>query len=267
MGTHLFLSPHLDDAILSCGGVMHRLAQGGERVIIVTAMAGEPPDSLPDTPVLQAIRVRWEGGANPVRQRRTEDAQAAQQLQAQVYHLALLESAFRQTLCGAGDWIALYPEHDSPFAGVNEADDARPILFETRLPFLDVVSIYAPFGVDNHVDHQLVRDWALVLTGAADAPALRFYEEYPHARNKPAIGRAQAFFRQSLPALHLESEIILLTDDDFAARLRAMGCYRSHLHVLWNDTAEMERLTREYMTVLGDGTPAERYWRVVRPNG
>ena len=63
----------------------------------------------------------------------------------------------------------------------------------------------------------------------------------------------------------MESEIIRLSDDDLGAKLRAMGCYRSHLHVvLGEDTAEMEGLAREYMTILGDGTPAERYWRVVR---
>jgi LmbE family N-acetylglucosaminyl deacetylase len=263
VSTHLFLSPHLDDAILSCGGVMHRLAQEGERVIIVTAMAGEPSDALPDSPVLKAIRVRWESGKDTFRARRTEDAQAAHSLKAQVYHLALLESAFRQTLCGAGDWIALYPEHDSVFA-FNEADDARPTLFETRLPFENVMTIYAPYGVDNHVDHQLVRDWALVLTGPAHAPALKFYEEYPHARNRSSVQRAQAFYHHSLPALNMESEIVRLSGDDLGAKLRAMSCYRSHLHVLWEDTAEMERLAREYMTIQGDGTPAERYWRVIR---
>lgn len=266
MGTHLFLSPHLDDAILSCGGVMHRLATVGERVIIVTAMAGEPPDDLPDTPVLQDIRARWESVSSTFPARRAEDAQAAHSLNAQVYHLPLLESAFRQTLCGAGDWIALYPEHDSVFA-FNEADDARPTLFETRLPFAGVVRIYAPFGVDNHVDHQLVRDWALVLTGAANAPSLCFYEEYPHARNRASVQRAQAFYRHTMPALALECEVVPLTDDDFAAKLRAMGCYRSHLRVLWSDAAEMERLAREYMSIVGDGTPAERCWRVVRAKG
>jgi LmbE family N-acetylglucosaminyl deacetylase len=263
VGTHLFLSPHLDDAILSCGGVIHRLARAGQRVIIVTVMAGEPSDALPDSPVLQAIRTQWESGRNTFRERRAEDAQAALQLRAQVYHLALLESAFRQTLCGAGDWIALYPEHDSPFT-INEADDARLTLFETRLPFVEVVTIYAPMGIDNHVDHQLVRDWALVLTGPAHAPALKFYEEYPHARNRSSLQRAQAYYHQTMPALKMESEITLLTSDDCAAKLRAMGCYRSHLHVLWNDMAEMEQQARDYMTILGDGTPAERYWRVVR---
>src|SRR5215207_7146249 len=123
MGAHLFLSPHLDDAILSCGGMIHQLCRNGERVIIVTAMAGDALESLPDSPVLNALRAQWSGAEIDVR--RAEDALAAQQLGAQVIHLALPECAFRATLCGAGDWIALYPELDSPFQAINEADDAR----------------------------------------------------------------------------------------------------------------------------------------------
>ena len=236
------------------------------RAVIVTVMAGEPHEPLLDTPVLNAIQARWNKGEGTIRIRRSEDSQAAQQLRAQVYDMGLTESAFRATLCGAGDWIALYPDHDSPFQEINQADDARVILFETHLPFplSDIAMIYAPFGVDNHVDHQLVRDWSLVLTGSHDAPALRFYEEYPYARSKPAVQRAQAFYRQHLPALGLESEITALSDEDLDAKLKAMSCYKSHLQILWNDSAEMERLTRDYMNLVGEGTPAERYWRVVR---
>lgn len=261
MGTHLFLSPHLDDAILSCGGTIHGLTSRGERVIVVTAMAGEPGEPLPATPVLQALRASW--SAAPLRTRRAEDAQAARLLGAQVYHLGLTECAFRTALCGTGEWIALYPADDSPFAGVNPADEARVSLFATRLPFTDAATIYAPLGVDNHVDHLLVRDWALVLTGAAVAPALIFYEEYPRARSRTAVARALAYYPRALPALTLAPEVVPLSSDDLEAKLHALACYRSHLHVLWSDAAEMERLARAHMNLIGEGTPAERYWRAV----
>ncbi len=264
MGITLFLSPHLDDAVLSCGGIIHRLVQRGERVIIVTAMAGEPSDDLPDSPVIDAVKARWISGMSPFNIRRREDAQAAQSLGAQVYDLALLECSFRTTVCGAGDIIALYPDHDSPFAGVRMGDDAPLTLFETHPPFKNVTAIYAPLCVDNHIDHRIVRDWSLVLTGSLDTPPLSFYEEYPHARNKTALKRAHDYYHQQLPAIAMTGEVVSLSEADLAAKLRALRCYRSHLQVLWNDTAEMERLTREFMIMVGDGTPAERCWHVVR---
>ena len=263
MGVTLVLSPHLDDAALSCGGIVHRLARGGERVIIITAMAGEPPDDLPDSPVINAVKAGWDSGAPPVHDRRLEDAQAAQTLGAQVYDLPLTECAFRTTVCGAGDVIALYPDHSSPFEGVRAGDDAPLTLFEFKPPFPDINAIYAPLGVDNHVDHGLTRDWALVLTGPG-MPPLRFYEEYPSARNPIALRRAHDYYRHALPALTMTEEVVLLSADDLAAKLRALRCYRSHLQVLWNDADEMEQSMHDYMIMIGEGTPAERCWRVVR---
>jgi LmbE family N-acetylglucosaminyl deacetylase len=262
MGVYLFLSPHLDDAVLSCGGLIHSLAQSGERVVIVTAMAGEPQSPLPDSTLLRAVKAHFQD--HPVKLRRAEDAQAAHCLGAQVYHLPVPESAFRTTRCGAGDWIPLYPNLDSPFKGFNSADDARVFLFETRPPFPEIAAIYAPMCVDVHIDHQLVRDWALILTGSKDAPVLKFYEEYPHARSREAVQKAHAAYRSQKPPLTLNIEVMPLTAENLAAKLKAMGCYRSHFHVLWNDQAEMEKLAREYMVLIGEGTPAERFWRVVR---
>ena len=41
----IYLSPHLDDVALSCGGQIHQLTHrpGGQEVLIVTLMAGVPP--------------------------------------------------------------------------------------------------------------------------------------------------------------------------------------------------------------------------------
>ena len=40
----IFISPHLDDVALSCGGLVWRLAQEGQQVSIWTVLAGDPPD-------------------------------------------------------------------------------------------------------------------------------------------------------------------------------------------------------------------------------
>jgi len=45
---HIYLSSHLDDAVLSCGGTIHRLSAGGEAVQVMTLLAGNPtPGSEP----------------------------------------------------------------------------------------------------------------------------------------------------------------------------------------------------------------------------
>ena len=132
--------------------------------------------------------------------RRAEDARRRTQLGAQVYHMPLTEALFARPLRRGRLDRALPGDTTARFPGINDADERACRCSRRACPSHDVTAIYAPFGVDAHVDHQLVRDWALVLTGATDAPALRFYEEYPHAaRNKPALQRARAFYRRQLP--------------------------------------------------------------------
>jgi len=57
---HLFLSPHLDDAVYSCGGTIHQLTSQGTPVQILTFMAGDPPTPLPDTPITRDLHRRWD---------------------------------------------------------------------------------------------------------------------------------------------------------------------------------------------------------------
>ena len=38
---HVYLSPHLDDAVLSCGGAIHRAGAAGEAVLVITVFAAE----------------------------------------------------------------------------------------------------------------------------------------------------------------------------------------------------------------------------------
>ena len=44
---HLFISPHLDDVVLSCGGYIHRLTTSGEKVVIVTVITADVPAGRP----------------------------------------------------------------------------------------------------------------------------------------------------------------------------------------------------------------------------
>lgn len=263
MPVHLFLSPHLDDAVLSCGGTIHQLAQRGEQVVILTVMAGEPPDNLPNTPSLQAVQARWGTGHHLVGARRAEDIRAARRLGAKVVHLTLLECLFRTARSGDGSRAALYPKEDSPFREYEKADEAQVLLLESQSCVREgVVTIYAPLCVDHHIDHRLVRDWALVLTGAKSAPALKFYEEYPSIRNKMALNRVMLFYKQQMPALSFTRESVPLQEANVTAKIQALRSYESHLQVLWQSLDAMERSVRDYLLICGEGRPAEQYWAV-----
>ncbi len=251
---HLFLSPHLDDAVLSCGGMIHRLVRQGAPVSIMTVMAGDPPHDLPDTPIVRDLHERWRAGENPVAARRWEDIEASRVLEARIEHRDYRDCVYR-THKGR----ALYPDEESLFGEVHPDDDLPRALnieadmFTAVHPNLE--AIYVPLGVGHHVDHQIIRDWGLTIHQHAPQLALKFYEEYPYTRERSAV--RDAF--NTLTGIECTAETQILTGGDIAAKIRAIACHRSQINTFWESLAAMEYDVRETFSI-GDGMYAERYW-------
>src|SRR5947209_16460881 len=77
---HIFLSPHFDDVVYSCGGTLGVQVSVGLRPLVITIFAGVPDTSM--TPGPLATQVLREMGFRPqevqqaVLSRRQEDARA-----------------------------------------------------------------------------------------------------------------------------------------------------------------------------------------------
>ncbi|MBZ0298114.1 MAG: PIG-L family deacetylase [Anaerolineae bacterium] len=254
---YLFLSPHLDDAVLSCGGTIHQLTARGETVMVLTTMAGDPPEPLPDTPIIADLHQRWQAGFNPVSARRAEDQRACGLLGAQVLHLDLGDCVYR-VAHQAGKTLALYPTEESLWGPVRPDDPAVMSLRSTTIPPASVVVV--PLGNRHHVDHRIVRDWGLWLSQQSPALSLRFYEEYPPEIDATMeLEQALTYYQDRT----MQPDVRPLTEADVAAKLRAVACYESQISTFWASAAEMEVETRASMTAAGDGNPVERFWRMV----
>jgi len=123
--------------------------------------------------------------------------------------------------------------------------------------------IYAPLGAGHHVDHQIVRNWAVTLKQYYPWVALKFYEEYPYTQDPQAVDKALALLQQAYPALNLPLEIVSLTEADIQGKLDAIACYKSQISSFWTDLQHMESATRQSLVAAGNGSPAERYWVVL----
>ena len=257
--THLFLSPHFDDAVLSCGATIHKLTANGEKVEVRTVMAGTPP-RLPDTPFIHELHTRWQGGPNPVQTRTQEDATAVQQLGAHAGRMVnWFDCVYRMTRSGE----ALYPDEASIFGAVNPADMTGILVPTIVLSVHEIPRfIYAPLGAGHHVDHQIVRDWAINLKQYYPWVALKFYEEYPYTQDPQAVDNALSIIQKAYPALRLKLELVALDEADIQGKVEAIACYTSQITTFWPDTQQMESATRQSLATAGGGTPAERYWVV-----
>ena len=55
----LYISPHFDDAVFSCGSQIYDRIQRGERVVVVTVCAAPPPALSELSPFAAGLHARW----------------------------------------------------------------------------------------------------------------------------------------------------------------------------------------------------------------
>jgi LmbE family N-acetylglucosaminyl deacetylase len=225
---HIYLSPHLDDVVLSCGGRIWQQVQAGEHVLAVTICAGAPAPSAPLSPFVQELHARWEHPTDAVTIRQEEDLAALALLGAEAVHWPYTDCIYRRTPDGRFP----YASGEALFGEIHPAEKALVAELAARLKELSLSQdgrVYAPLGVGHHVDHQIVRQAA-----EASGQPLIYYEEFPYAEDPQAVQAA------------------------LEAKIAAIACYRSQISTFWASLTEMAAAVRAFAG--RTDRPAERYW-------
>lgn len=241
----IYISPHLDDVVLSCGGQIFQQAQTGTSVLVVTVAAGFPQSDV-RSDFAEFLHHNWGLTAEEaVTARRAEDVAACRRVGAQYLHGSVLDAIYR-----------LHPQTKDPLYTSNkeifaEFDPAEADLVRTVASWLRELPparcIVVPLGVGNHVDHQLTRQAAERVWGAS----LLYYEDYPYVQRQP-----QSLLRHLWPGAKWHPRLIPLSDAALSARMEAVAEYGSQIGVLFNDEATMEALLRRQFWATG----GERLW-------
>lgn len=249
---HIVLSPHLDDAALSCGGRIAALAAAGEPVLVVNICSGSPPADAVFSPFAEATHARWGlPAAEAVRLRLAEDETALETLGADSYQLDLLDAIYRMP--------AAYVD-DATLFGAVAPDDPLPAALLERLAALvaryPAAIVYAPLGVGGHVDHQVAHSVAARLARAGTSVA--YYEDYPYV----AAAGALAVRLAELGGAALFLPIAMGIDHALARKVGAIEAYASQLSSLFAERAAVARDVAAHAAGLGPEGSAygERLW-------
>lgn len=226
------LSPHLDDAALSVGGL---LLQHGDAVV-VTAFTADPPQTRPKS---------LAGLASPDSRRR-EDARAMDLLGARFQHLNLVDAVDRRS--DSGD--RLYPTLASIFGVVHP--ECAPLCAEITQTFGEIAEdrlILCPMAVGAHVDHQLCSHVGRRLVKAGRE--VLFYEDAPYVYPEP--GARVASDSVLLASARMRARVGGLEDVgiDPSAKTRLVACYESQIVDLFGDLAGYENAARSHFEFLG----------------
>jgi LmbE family N-acetylglucosaminyl deacetylase len=253
----VYLSPHLDDAVLSCGGAIHRHAQAGAEVLAITVFAADFEGSGL-SPFAHLLHQEWGGLPQPFALRRAEDSAALAFVGAKGKNLNYLDAIYR--LAPDGEW--LYPNVEAVFGELHPADSlnldgARGLAEQVSrlLPLPEEVQIHAPLSVGHHVDHQIVRSAARLLLKAGYK--VGFYEDYPYAETPGALEAALSL--AGTGEWHMET--IALTPENMTAKVSALGYHRSQLATLFGEAMAMpNRVWSFAATRSAQACLAERIW-------
>jgi LmbE family N-acetylglucosaminyl deacetylase len=248
---HIYLSPHYDDAVLSCGGTIALQRVTNQRPLVITIFGGPAPQGAPLSPF--AAQVQRETGLGTtseeaVRRRREEDAAACEQLGADTLWLDFPEAIYRD-----------YDGDEVLFGGVNRADlsieeQLAALLLElhSRSP---LAAIYAPLGVGHHVDHQLTCSAADRLV--QQQANVKFYEDFPYVATPGALDE-----RKRELGLAMEDELVEVAHE-IPARIEAMTRYSSQVPRLFGTEERMRQMVEGYSGSIRrhfPGMKIERYW-------
>mmetsp|Transcript_59617 Transcript_59617/g.129072 ORF Transcript_59617/g.129072 Transcript_59617/m.129072 type:complete len:832 (-) Transcript_59617:405-2900(-) len=228
----IYVSPHLDDAVLSCGAHIRGRCQEGKRVLVLTVFTKA-----------------WETGSTPgsallpyldLEGRREEDKAAMKELGVDYHHLDLQEVLIRHGdvknwFCGTLELARIF------VAGLVYSDaDLQwqlTILLRKIIAKTSCGWIVGPAAIGFHPDHILVHN-ACTQAVAGGRKTLWHYYDFPYC-SYPGLTQMRRLLLNIRGSLRdVEEE---LSDEQVAFRQRLVGMYGSQIEPLFGSEEKMAK--------------------------
>ncbi len=226
----IYLSPHFDDAALSCGGLIWEQTQHGLPVEAWTVCAGEAPPG-PLSQQAENCHRDWgtSSAAETVALRRREDQAAMRILGAAWRHFDIPDCIYRRAPAGE----VFYPDRYRGPLHPAEADlDAR-LAEALAAEIRPGDRLVCPLVVGGHIDHNLTRAAAgrlgLPLTYYAEIPYLLDYADQLEPATTGLVGSVHSISAKGLEAW-----------------LNSISAYASQLAPLFKSEIVMRKRMRDY---------------------
>jgi len=261
----IFISPHLDDVALSCGGFVHQCVQAGRKTVIVSVCSADAPPRAQLSPTALRIHdTEWRLGDQPYIARRAEDTRACSLLGAQAVHLNLLDAIYRYDANGTPYYLENFmggkvTPADFATQGQQLQASLHALLTDlTQSQDKHALIGIVPLALGGHIDHVITRHSAEAVFAEWDIP-LSYYEDFPYAEKDDVLSRAEMRGKTT--------HTVVLSEADISARINAILCYTSQLEVVFHveqhpDVPEaVAQRVRRYVTRAN----GERYWLIDNP--
>jgi LmbE family N-acetylglucosaminyl deacetylase len=172
------ISPHLDDAVLSCADHIRCWRDRGHCVEVATLFTdfGTTPPSDFMAPFIR--KQGFKTVSEYADARRLEDSQAMAMLGVSYRHAGLCDAGFR---CHGA--TPIYKDYRALTSGIISPDQVSVLeKAQTQLQELAQPDVaIAPLGIGGHVDHVIAREACRTVWGGPNT--IGYYADFPYARN------------------------------------------------------------------------------------
>lgn len=267
---HLYISPHLDDAVFSCSGQMMRDYAQGDQVIILTVFSGS-------------------NGIDSARYdtRKKEDVNAASLLHADIYWLDLPDAPYRHNYYNSYSRLLFGRHSGDDAAFVQSISEKIRAICNKTMPS----KIIAPLGVGTHIDHRICFEAVNLLSGCNTF----YFEDRPYAFVSGSIQKRlnsiaaehnlgeidESRFNSSLhlmpwadqkfsergnikiphPRLMAKSKLFLFSELEKLKVLKVWACYDSQFVPFWGSEETIQKFLDEHNDFHGiSAAYSERLW-------
>jgi LmbE family N-acetylglucosaminyl deacetylase len=247
----IYISPHLDDAIFSCGGWIWEQTRRGQEVEIWTICAGDLPPG-PLSGLARSLHQSWNLSENAVKIRREEDRKACQIIGAVPRHFSFLDCIYR--ISPQGD--AFYETESGLFGGLDPRE--MDLIDRVRATLADCLpeeaELIVPLGIGNHVDHELTRKAASRLEWS-----LSYYADYPYARE--IEGQEILTFMEESREWQVENKEV--SEQGLDQWWQGARAYASQITTFWEDEGALRREIKDF----SDFLEGMKIWKALEEDG
>ena len=190
---YIFVSPHLDDAVLSCCYLIQKLKSLGKKINIISVFTASsyPPYSKVAKDFI--FKCGYKDADKLFDDRKIEDKKAQKFLGCSYIHLDFIDAAWRTVAYKKGTGLInktrhilnfpnyLYGNEKNLFSGCYKKQDHELIKILSQ-KFNDIVNqanetiILSPLGIGGHVDNVIVRESLRKLSDR-----IIYWEDYPYS--------------------------------------------------------------------------------------
>jgi len=226
----IYISPHFDDAVLSCGGLIWEQTHKGITVEIWTVCAGDAQTGLL-SPLAMSCHQQWGmvTAEEVVAARCIENQDAAAMLGAETVNFSIPDCIYRRSPTGE----LLYPENVfvSTHQSERNLDSEIAAALVTELQPDDLV--VSPLAIGDHVDHILTRRAAEHLNRP-----LWYYADIPYLLNQPEmLQSATGGFTETINPV---------TKKGLGRWQNGISAYKSQILMLFETGEKMQEAIRLY---------------------